>query len=108
MSDDSRHTQNRASREPNSAADVREPRLYAVILHNDDYTTMDFVVLVLMRVFQKTPELAAEIMMLVHQEGQGIAGVFPYDLAVTKKHLAERMAEDKNFPLKITVSEAIQ
>lgn len=88
------------------APEVAEPKLYAVILHNDDYTTMDFVVAVLTRVFQKTPQDAAEIMMRVHNQGDGVAGIYPFDIAVTKKLLAERMAEEKNFPLRISVAEA--
>ncbi|MCL2702428.1 MAG: ATP-dependent Clp protease adaptor ClpS [Defluviitaleaceae bacterium] len=86
--------------------ELREPNLYAVVLHNDDYTTMDFVVAVLMRVFQKQAEEAARIMTDVHINGEGVAGVYPFDIAVTKRLLAERMAEEKNFPLRVSVMEA--
>ena len=83
--------------------ELKEPKLYAVILHNDDFTTMDFVVEMLIIVFQKTPQDAAVVMTNVHNEGEGIAGVYPFDIAVTKRLLAEKMAEDKNFPLKLSI-----
>ena len=88
--------------------EVLEPKLYAVVLHNDNYTTMDFVITVLMKVFRKSGEEAAAIMMEVHNNGEGTAGVYPFDIAVTKKLLAERMAETENFPLKISVQEVKQ
>ncbi|MDR1704274.1 MAG: ATP-dependent Clp protease adaptor ClpS [Clostridiales bacterium] len=92
-------------KENGAAPEIAQPKLYAVILHNDDYTTMDFVVSVLMRVFHKSPEDAAAIMMNVHNAGEGIAGVYPFDVAVTKKLLAERMAEERNYPLRVSVVE---
>jgi len=82
------------------------PRMFAVILHNDDYTTMEFVVEVLSRVFRKSSRDAAEMMMRVHVEGSCVVGVYTYDIAVTKKVQADAMAEKQGFPLKITVAEA--
>jgi len=88
-----------------SLPELKEPNLYAVVLHNDNYTTMDFVVAILMRVFQKPAEEAAAIMTNVHINGEGVAGIYPFDIAVTKRLLAERMAEEKNFPLKVSIRE---
>jgi len=82
------------------------PRMFSVILHNDDYTTMDFVVEILMRVFRKPAQEAAQMMMRVHEENACIVGVYTYDIAVTKKAQADAMAEQHGFPLKITVAEA--
>jgi len=85
---------------------LSEPKLFAVILHNDDITTMDFVVELLVRIFHKTTTEGAEIMMNVHERGKGVAGVYTYDIAVTKKHQADLMSRERNFPLKLTVDEA--
>jgi len=82
---------------------VKTPRLYAVMMHNDDFTTMDFVVDVLVKVFHKTNEEAAGVMMQVHEQGKGIAGIYTYDIAVTKKVHADQMAAEKGFPLRLTV-----
>jgi len=79
------------------------PRTYAVVLYNDDVTTMDFVVDMLVKVFHKNTAEASNIMMQVHQQGKGVAGVYTYDIAVTKKMQADRMAAEKSFPLRLTV-----
>ncbi|HCL57308.1 MAG TPA: hypothetical protein DHW82_09920, partial [Spirochaetia bacterium] len=63
-----------------------EPKLYQVILHNDDYTTMEFVIEVLIRVFQKSFSEAEVLMRDVHIKGKGIAGVYPFDIAATKTY----------------------
>jgi len=81
------------------------PHQYAVIIHNDEVTSMDFVVEVLVKVFHKSSVEASNLMMTVHNEGQGVAGVFTYDIAVTKKYQAERRAADKGFPLRLTLWE---
>jgi ATP-dependent Clp protease adaptor protein ClpS len=80
--------------------------MYAVVLFNDDITTMDFVVDVLMKVFHKSAVEASTVMMDVHQQGQGIAGIYTYDIAITKKAQADRMSAEKGFPLKLAVQEA--
>ena len=103
MSHETRKTEERGGA---YAPELKEPSLYAVVMHNDDYTTMDFVVAVLMRVFQKSAEEAAQIMTSVHNTGNGVAGVYPFDIAVTKRLLAERMAEERNYPLRLSVMEA--
>jgi len=79
------------------------PRMYAVTLYNDDITTMDFVVELLVKVFHKTTADASAIMMQVHQIGKGVAGIYTYDIAVSKKMQADRMAAEKGFPLRLAV-----
>ena len=84
---------------------LKKPNDYAVIFWNDDFTTMEFVVHVLTKVFHKKPQDAAAIMMEVHESGQGIAGVYTYDIAVSKKARTDAMSAEKNFPLKLTIRE---
>ena len=79
------------------------PRLWRVLLHNDDYTTQDFVVWVLESVFQKPPAEAFAIMMHVHQAGLGIAGVYTRDVADTKVKATRQLAERHEFPLLVTM-----
>jgi len=83
-----------------------EPKLYKVVLINDDYSTMDFVIHVLESVFQKSPAEAYRIMLQVHQQGSGIAGVYPWEVAETKVHTVTKMAKDAGFPLRSVIEEA--
>lgn len=85
---------------------LREPKRYKVILHNDDFTTMEFVVMVLAVVFRKTEADAESIMLNVHRQGRGIAGIYTYDIALTKAQKATQMARAEGFPLRITVEPA--
>lgn len=85
---------------------VEEPRLYRVILHNDHYTTMDFVVEILIRIFDKSSAEAVKIMLDTHRLGRGICGVYTYDLAVTKVSQVHRIARMRGFPLKCSYEEA--
>ena len=85
---------------------TRAPKLFRVVLHNDNYTQMDFVVHLLMKVFHKSAQEASAVMLEVHQQGAGTAGVYTYDLAVTKKAQADQLALEADFPLKVTVEEA--
>ena len=87
--------------------DLQMPRMFVVIIHNDDVTTMDFVVEVLVDIFQKSPQEAAVLMMDVHEKGSGIAGVYVFDIAATKKSQADKRASEKGFPLKLTIREAL-
>jgi ATP-dependent Clp protease adaptor protein ClpS len=82
------------------------PKQYKVLLLNDDYSTMDFVVDVLENVFQKTPAEAYRIMMQVHLNGSGIAGVYPWDIAETKVETVTEMARSAGFPLRAAIEEA--
>ncbi|MCY6369168.1 ATP-dependent Clp protease adaptor ClpS [Clostridium ganghwense] len=84
---------------------VKKPKMYKVILHNDDYTTMEFVIEVLVMVFNKKPAEASKIMYDVHKRGIGIAGVYSYDIATTKIAQVMDMAEKSGFPLKLSMEE---
>jgi len=83
--------------------EVGEPSMYKVLLHNDDYTTMEFVVLVLMQVFHKPVEAATRIMLNVHQQGVGVCGLYTYEVAETKVETVIRMARENGHPLKCTM-----
>ena len=84
------------------AIKVQEPKMYRVILHNDDYTPMEFVTFVLESFFRKSHEDATRIMLDVHQKGFGICGVYPYELAETKVTLVRDAARGNEHPLKCT------
>ena len=84
----------------------REPQLFKVLLLNDDYTTMEFVVHVLETVFQKSPAEAYQVMMHVHVHGRGLAGVYPWEVAETKAETVVSMAREAGFPLKAVTEEA--
>ena len=86
--------------------DKKEPALYKVVLLNDDYTTMEFVVQVLESVFQKSPAEAYQIMMHVHVNGRGIAGVYPWEVAETKVDTVTSLARGAGYPLKAITEEA--
>lgn len=85
---------------------LKEPEEYQVILLNDDYTSMDFVVAVLMDVFHKSEEDAAAIMLHVHKKGKGLAGIYPWDIAVTKADQVHNLARANDFPLRCIVERA--
>lgn len=85
--------------------DIRKPKLYKVLMHNDDYTTMDFVIEVLTLVFKKSAIEATQIMYDVHRKGIGVAGIYTYDIAKTKLNQAMGMAEKKGFPFKLSMQE---
>lgn len=86
--------------------DVHEPQQYKVIIHNDDVTTMDFVVMVLRTVFFKTPKEAYTLMMSVHKSGSAIIGYYSRDVAASKVEKATKMARENGFPLLLTYSPA--
>ena len=85
---------------------VAKPPLYQVVLHNDDYTTMDFVVRVLEVVFLKSPSEAHRIMMKVHLDGSGLCGAYPWEIAETKVALVHELARREGFPLRASILEA--
>ncbi len=86
--------------------EVREPDQFRVVLHNDNYTTMDFVVEVLIRVFHKDIIAATKIMLDVHRKGRGVVGSYTFDIASTKAQHVHRMAREREFPLRCTVERA--
>ena len=82
---------------------LERPRMWRVLLHNDDYTTQEFVVWVLETVFRKPRAEAFTIMMSVHRSGLGVAGVYTHDVAETKLKATREMAEEQEFPLLVTM-----
>jgi len=83
--------------------DVTEPPMYRVLLLNDDYTTMEFVVEILMLVFSKSVEEATQIMLNVHRLGVGLCGVYTYEVAETKVETVHTLAKERGFPLKCSM-----
>ena len=86
-------------------AKKQEPTRFKVVLLNDDYTTMDFVIEVLEGVFQRSPAEAYRIMMHVHLNGRGIAGVYPWEIAETKVDTVTSMAREAGYPLRAALEE---
>lgn len=86
-------------------AKVKLPKQYQVIMFNDDYTTMEFVVEVLTQIFNKSAAEAEKIMMDVHKAGYGVAGIYSYDIAMTKAGTAMSWAKEEGFPFKLSVEE---
>lgn len=85
---------------------VKEPTLYNVVLLNDDYTPMQFVIDVLESLFQKSPSEAYRVMMQVHLNGRGIAGVYPWEVAETKVDALTTLAREAGHPLQATIEDA--
>lgn len=85
--------------------DVREPRKFRVLLHNDDYTTMEFVIEVLVRIFRKSPDEAIAIMFCVHEKGLGSCGVYTEEIAETKVAQVHDRARKAGFPLRCSMEE---
>ncbi len=88
---------------PDVGEELTEPPMYKVLLLNDDYTTMDFVVDVLKYVFYKSTEEATQIMLNVHNNGVGVCGIYPYEVAETKVNTVDALAREHGFPLKCTM-----
>ncbi|HAL93356.1 MAG TPA: ATP-dependent Clp protease adaptor ClpS [Rectinema sp.] len=80
--------------------EAREPEEYRVYLINDDFTTIEFVISILMKVFHKNLMEATKLTMEVHRKGRGLAGVYPYDIAITKVQQVHAMARQRGFPLR--------
>ena len=86
--------------------DIREPKRYRVIMHNDDFTSMEFVVEILMDIFHKDAMEAERLMLMVHESGKAAVGSYSYDIAVTKIQAATARAKEEGFPFRLTVEEA--
>ena len=82
---------------------LKEPRRYKVIIYNDDFTTMEFVVIILIRVFFKSEEEAKALMLKVHHSDKAVVGIYSYDIALSKAQKAITMARENGFPLRLTV-----
>ena len=95
----------RIDEEVESLLALDEPTLYKVLLHNDDYTSMDFVIEILMNVFHKSLAQAEQIMIEVHKAGKGTCGIFTYEIAETKVHQVKELAKSSGFPLLATMEE---
>ncbi|MFH2108420.1 MAG: ATP-dependent Clp protease adapter ClpS [Chrysiogenia bacterium] len=87
-------------------SELRPPPMYRVILHNDHYTTMEFVIDVLVKIFHKSASEATHITLDIHHSGSGLCGVYSYDIARTKVSQVQRLARAQEFPLKCTFEEA--
>jgi ATP-dependent Clp protease adaptor protein ClpS len=98
--------QNLPEEDVKSDQEIRGPKMYQVILLNDDYTTMDFVVEVLISIFHKPAADATRIMFDVHKKGRGICGVYTYDIAATRVVRVHKLALKRQFPLKCSLEEA--
>jgi ATP-dependent Clp protease adaptor protein ClpS len=85
---------------------TKKPPLYKVLLHNDDYTTKEFVVFVLQSIFQKSEQDAVIVMMHVHNNGVGIAGVYTYEVAETKVTKTTQLARAHEYPLQLSIEPA--
>jgi len=88
-----------------SRDEVTEPPLYKVLIHNDDYTTKDFVVELLVVVFNKSLEEATQVMWQTHRNGTGLCGIYPLEVAETKVKVVTEAARESGFPLKLTIEE---
>ena len=90
---------------PEKKTRLEKPRLFKVILHNDDFTTMDFVVFVLEYIFSRSEAEAVTVMLSVHNSGKGVAGIYPYEIANMKSQKAMNLAKSREYPLLCTVEE---
>ena len=88
-----------------SETKLEKPKLYKVILHNDDFTTMEFVIFILVHVFLRSEIEAVTIMFKVHNEGAGVAGIYPYEVAQMKAEKAMNLSRAHEYPLLCTVEE---
>lgn len=84
---------------------LEKPKLFKVILHNDDFTTMEFVVFILKHVFMRSDAEAITVMLKVHNEGVGVAGVYPFEVANMKAEKAMNLSRANEYPLLCTVEE---
>ena len=87
------------------ALELWEPAMYKVLLHNDDYTSMDFVVEVLAEVFHKSQEESVQIMLQIHEQGKAVCGLYAFEIAQTKAHQVKQRAKENEFPLLATIEE---
>ena len=101
-----RHDQTEGDVKERTEIQNQDPRLFNVILLNDDYTTMEFVLQILETLFQKSPAEAYGIMMHVHRNGRGLAGVYTWEVAETKVEKVTSLSREAGYPLRATIEEA--
>jgi len=94
--------QEQSSTRERQRTNLREPRRYKVIIYNDDFTTMEFVVMILTTVFLKSQPEAEALMLQVHHSSKAVVGIYTYDIALSKVQKATRMAHDAGYPLRLT------
>ena len=87
------------------ALELEEPKMFKVLLHNDDYTSMDFVVDILIRVFHKSHAEAEQIMLQIHEKDKAVCGVYSFEIAQTKAEQVKQLAKQNEFPLLATIEE---
>ena len=87
------------------ALELEEPKMFKVLLHNDDYTSMDFVVDVLMHIFHKNHDQAQQIMLNIHEKNKAVCGVYSFEIAQTKAEQVKQLAKQNEFPLLATIEE---
>lgn len=85
--------------------EIPKPKMSKVVMLNDDYTAMEFVIMILCEVFSKNQSEAQSIMLKIHNEGSGICGIYPYDIAHTKAKIARTKSKEAGFPLRIVVED---
>ena len=89
------------------ALELEEPKMFKVLLHNDDYTSMDFVVEILMGIFHKTLPQAEQIMLQIHEKDKAICGIYTFEIAQTKSEQVKQLAKKSEFPLLATIEEEL-
>ncbi|GAB4167615.1 MAG: ATP-dependent Clp protease adapter ClpS [Geothermobacteraceae bacterium] len=99
-------TGNQSGVSEKSRTRTQQPPLFRVLMHNDDYTTMEFVVEVLQKVFHKSATEANRIMLHIHHQGTGVCGTFPFEIAETRVAQVHRLARQSGFPLRCSLEEA--
>ena len=105
MNEDTEQDSERATVVAERKPEIKKPKMYKVLLLNDDYTPMDFVVSVLKQYFHKTTEQATKVMLQVHYDGAGVAGIFRAEIAETKVSLVNDHARAHDHPLMCTMEE---
>ncbi len=91
--------------EADYALELEEPKMFKVLLHNDNYTSMEFVVEILMGIFKKTQPQAEQLMLQIHEKDKAICGVYTFEIAQTKAHQVKQLAKQNEFPLLATIEE---
>ena len=85
--------------------ELKEPRKFRVLMHNDDYTTMDFVIMILVEVFRKSTQQATQIMLNIHEKGKGECGIYTAEVAETKIAIVRGRAKEAGYPLRCSMEE---